>query len=631
VPGRPEIVHTLRLTLADISMGDSPVLTQIVGAIYQNSTFSSAVSGTPDSHFCQRNRILQKQLTILDRDCFYTAGREWMNELAQALPQEMSATARNDEHTRIRQAARLRMCNTLDRVGMLSLDVIRDDTKEQLKQCVVFHDPLHAKTKTFQRMYYVAVCHSCEYQVTNGVRLPVTGSSERASQFIKSQLAQLSDTSNQVIDMLWGQNMEKLWQSREHVFAPVSSNLLMSVAYVTVLSVKLLAAGSRTLSLPQNVALRDLITLVHTVGFRALLALTPKDAKKSEHNNLSSIHNECFSLQQSSSTLGRNDTAQATERSVHDFRASVNARGASDKEAVLTAHVQNAAIVRAETNVRYDPEHTDGGEPVPVSLFLCSCVVCFCKHSRGELVATLKFMSSAARSFIFAQPGRHDILWVSTLELAIQARADPGFEEGPSAKRICFGKTGDSSRPHHFAWDVAGPVVTLWTYTQRPYGIPLDNPGSVLRTLIEMDYLGDSHTLHDDTYAPASDLQAYAWFSTEMLEWWAVHPHLSIPPAVRQMRTAYELEAQRAGLPLLEPPRFDAHPDTMIYVCSRCKTPKVKGARCKVLLCVPAKAKEKAVAIATDMPPATVEDDGAGPALATTASQDFVCSCGHGD
>jgi len=42
-----------------------------------------------------------------------------------------------------------------------------------------------------------------------------------------------------------------------------------------------------------------------------------------------------------------------------------------------------------------------------------------------------------------------------------------------------------------------------------------------------------------------------------------------------------------------------------------------------VLLCVPAKAKEKAVAIATDIPPA---DGGAGPALATTANQDFTVS-----
>ena len=201
VPWRPEIVHTLRLTLADISIGRL-ACTHSHGATYQNSTFSSAVYGTPDSHFCRHNRILQHRLTILDRDCFYAAGREWMNELAQALPQEMSATARNDEHTRIRQAARLRMCNTLDRVGMLSFDVVWDDVKEQLNQCVVLHDPLHAKTKTLQRMYSVAVCHSCEYHVIHGMRLPVTGSSERASLLIKSQLAQLSNTSNRAIDML---------------------------------------------------------------------------------------------------------------------------------------------------------------------------------------------------------------------------------------------------------------------------------------------------------------------------------------------------------------------------------------------------------------------------------------------
>jgi len=282
--------------------------------------------------------------------------------------------------------------------------------------------------------------------------------------------------------------------------------------------------------------------------------------------------------------------------------------------------VQNAAIVRAETSVRYEPEHTDGGEPMPLAVFVCSCVVYFCKHSRGEFIATLKFMSSAARSFIFAQPGRHGILWVSTLELAMQAQADPGFEGGPSAKRICFGKTGESSCQHHFAWDAAGPIVTLWTYTQRPLGIPLDSPGAVLQTLIDMDYLGISHTLHDDTYAPASDLQAYPWFSTEMLEWWAAHPHLPMPPTLRRMRAAYELEAQRAGLSLVEPPRFDAHPDTMRYVCSRCKTPKAKGARCKVLLCIAPKAEAKAAgARAAELPATSAEEDSAGPAPAATA------------
>jgi len=102
----------------------------------------------------------------------------------------------------------------------------------------------------------------------------------------------------------------------------------IDVGFICPDKTKLLAAGWRTMSLLQNVALRDLVTLVHTVGFRSLLALTPKDAKKSEHSNLTSIHNECFSLQQPSSTLGRNDTAQATEWSVHDFRASVNARDA---------------------------------------------------------------------------------------------------------------------------------------------------------------------------------------------------------------------------------------------------------------------------------------------------------------
>ena len=121
--------------------------------------------------------------------------------------------------------------------------------------------------------------------------------------------------------------MEKLWQSRERVFSPVSSNLLMSVAYAPTRRNCWLPAGARCRCC-KNVALRDLITLVHTVGFRSLLALTPKDAKKSEHSNLTSIHNECFSLQQPSSTLEGNDTAQATEWSVHDFRASVNARDA---------------------------------------------------------------------------------------------------------------------------------------------------------------------------------------------------------------------------------------------------------------------------------------------------------------
>jgi len=148
-----------------------------------------------------------------------------------------------------------------------------------------------------------------------------------------------------------------------------------------------------------------------------------------------------------------------------------------------------------------------------------------------------------------------------------------------------------------------------------------------------MVYLGSSHTLHDDTYASASDLQAYPWFSTEMLEWWAAHPHLPMPPTVRRMRAAYELEAQRAGLPLVEAPRFDAtfrhydtsrhydtHPDTMIYVCSRCKTPKAKGARCKVLLCIPPKAKAKAAgARATELPATSAEEDSAGPAPAATA------------
>jgi len=349
----------------------------------------------------------------------------------------------------------------------------------------------------------------------------------------------------------------------------------MTTAYAMVLAVKMLAAGERTMRAPQNVAFRDIITMIFCVGFRAVLALTPVDGGNSEHKNLRSVHNENFSLQMPSEEYGRDHTEQLTERAVHDYRAFKKARGTSDKEALWHSFIECGAIMRHHARPAAAGAD-DKGEAPPTALFVCSCVGHFDLRARQEFEATVKGMSAAASRFVFADAGRGGMLWVSTPELASKAGSDHSFQGGDGAKRVCMCKFAQLPE-HDCDWDSMQQEFVLESYTRAPLSMPIQDTDKTLAALRTMKLL-------PATDSDAQELEVFEWFGEEMVAWWrsasANHEGICMPTVVREMRTAYTQRSHCLDVALTEPSAFVPCSASATYLCRTCKQPKVKHAVC---------------------------------------------------
>jgi len=462
--------------LGDVSNGDTPMLGYYAGVLYQSHSNNSPVTRDPRARYCQRNTIHQHFVTLGDGQIFSRSVQRWMGQQLSLLPPGLLKKVRVDEEAKIMRYGRLLFANRMDCGGPLNVPALGPAALAQMRALRVYPDALHAQKETFKSMTYLADDVAREYTtLANGVREVVSKSKTRAQLTLQTHFRGSSEAFNKSCDDLWGRDFVKIFGQREKIYGPTSSNLFMTTADVMVLANKLVSAGHRTMCKPQKVALRDLVTLVHSIGFRALRALKKPGTR--EHKHMFQVHNQMYSIAWSPDFVARNHSAQRTELAVHDSRAHINRRGAASKQATLTSHVQNAAVRQAGR--RGGVEHRDGdGErdfptAFPTSMLFHSCVTGFDVRSMREFVVTLDRMLPAAAAFVLADPGTHGVLWVSTPDLAARAGRDPKFFENKVCKQVCFCKS-KGAPSHTFAWDDFARQSTLAGYLEEPWCHPVD-------------------------------------------------------------------------------------------------------------------------------------------------------------
>ena len=472
VPGS-KIVHRVSFVLGDVSNGDTPMLGYYAGVLYQSHQNNSPCNGDPRARYCYRNTIHRHFVTLGDGEMLSREAQRWMAEQLALLPPGLQKGALHDEEARIMRFGRLFFANRMDCPGPLKVQTVSAATLVQTRALRVYPDSLHAMKETFKSMTYLAEGDAREYVVrAGGVREVVPLSKTKAQLALKSKFRGTQEASNRARDDLWGRDFVKIFGQREAIYSATASTLFMATAGVMVLANKLVSAGHRTMCKPQNVALRDLVTLAHIVGFRGLCGLQVPGSR--EYKHMFQVHNQMYSIAWPYQWNGRDHTAQCTEGAVHDLRAHVNSRGAASQQAMLTSHVQNSAILRAGHHggkvARADDDYERG---FPLAIFFHSCVTGFDVRSMREFAATLRGLPRDSAAYVFARTGAAGVLWVSTTELASTARGDVQFAGGPNCMKVCFCKSKDAPT-HSTAWDDFMRQSTLATYLEAPWCHPVD-------------------------------------------------------------------------------------------------------------------------------------------------------------
>lgn len=107
VPGT-NVVHSVRVILGDVSMGDTPMLSFFTGTYSLPShEYRSAYNGDPCSHFSQRNTICEHFISIGDRERLYHGSQRWIQQQMARLPARMKSVDRNEQIARITRLAAL--------------------------------------------------------------------------------------------------------------------------------------------------------------------------------------------------------------------------------------------------------------------------------------------------------------------------------------------------------------------------------------------------------------------------------------------------------------------------------------------------------------------------------------------
>jgi len=395
-----------------------------------------------------------------------------MEQQLTLLPPGLLKKVRLDEEAKIMRYGRLLFANRMDCPGPLNVAALGPAALTQMRALRVYPDALHAQKETFKSMTYLADDAARDYTtLPNGMREVVSKSKSRAQLTLQTHFKGTQEASNKNRDDLWGRDFVKIFGQRDKIYGPTSSNLFMAAADVMVLANKLVSAGHRTMCKPQNVALRDLVTLAHSIGFRGLCGLKMPGTR--EHKHMFQVHNQMYSIAWPSDFVGRNHSAQRTELAVHDLRAHINSRGAASKQATLASHVENAAVRQAGRRGCVEHRDEDGERDFPTAMLFHSCVTGFDVRSLREFVVTLDRMLPAAAAFVLADPGSQGVLWVSTQDLAVRAVRDPKFVESKACKQVCFCKSRGAPS-HTFAWDDFARQSTLAGYLEEPWCHPVD-------------------------------------------------------------------------------------------------------------------------------------------------------------
>ncbi|MGB1607843.1 MAG: hypothetical protein ACPIOQ_84730, partial [Promethearchaeia archaeon] len=236
---------------------------------------NSPVDGSHYRQYNDRDCIIDKSLTIGDREQLFYACRKFMQEENAKLPPGLTKTEQDKRMRAIRARARLMFCNTMHLPDILcAAHVLGPDSVKQIRAVKAHHDPLHGKTNTIRRWYYLGKSLAAEYATVNGCRVPVAGSVTRARAAMTAAFKQSSAGANRAIDDMFGVDWEQQLRDRDATVAPWASYPVMASGEVLELAISLNAAGRTEMIDPAHRALRAFVTLCHAEVFPALLGCT---------------------------------------------------------------------------------------------------------------------------------------------------------------------------------------------------------------------------------------------------------------------------------------------------------------------------------------------------------------------
>ncbi len=292
-----DIVHYVRLKLADAARADSPYLGQVIGVRHMNARFKSAVDGSDTDELNDRDPIIGKTLTIGDREELHAAKQKFMRLEIAKLP-KLNESERKKQECALRGKARLLFCNTMHVPDLLAAkDLLNNETQKQIRAATARHDPLHAKTNTIRRWWYMAKSLASEFLVQDGRRIPAPRTVSNAREQMNKALKETTPGSNRAIDDMHGVDWEQfLRHHRAAAVGPWAGDCIMSSGDVLELAVSMAAAGRADIMKAGVRAMRAFVTLWHAEVFPSLLACTAPTGKFSEINKIKCIHNQSFSL-----------------------------------------------------------------------------------------------------------------------------------------------------------------------------------------------------------------------------------------------------------------------------------------------------------------------------------------------
>jgi hypothetical protein len=559
LPGS-DTVHSVKLKLADAARADSPYLGQVMGVRYMNAQFKSGVDGSATSEINDRDPVISKVLTIGDREELYAAKDKFMR-LETAKISGLSDTARKKQERALRGKARLLFCNTMHLPDLLAAqDLLSSETRRQVRAATARHDPLHAKTNTIRRWWYMARSLASDFSEQHGRRIPTARTVGNAREQMSKALKDSAPGSNRAIDDMHGVDWEKfLRRHRAKAVGPWAGDCIMAAGDVLELAVSMVAAGRQHMMQGGCRAMRAFITLWQAEVFPALLSCTAPSGKFSEIGKIKCIHNQIFSLMPPAQTCGLDDTAQHTEGAVKLKRQSLKACGSSSKAAHDCQLVQNAAIVDALGS----RSSADGNQsPWPQAILLPWCAVCFRYGSCTRYYATAEQLDDEARRFVFTNPERPGILVVGSESLRAQAASRPSWDGSPRAKVLCCAKHHNHCDHAGAAADQAARGLTLQTYLEEPYGFPVFDEDQIKQQLRGLGFLPKDDLERLNTPAlfgaavPARNLTedvyvcARPWFGEEVMAWYRASG-TQVPTCVQRVRDAYLQVAISKGMSTL--------------------------------------------------------------------------------
>ena len=556
VPGA-SVVHKVQLRIADAARADTPYLGQIMGVRFLNSLFKSPVDGSHSGEINDRDPVISKVLSVGDREALYLAKEEYMRLEMAKLPATLGKTERGKKERELRGIARGLFCNSMHRPDVLATtNILSEGTVKQMREVTARHDPLHGKSNTIRRWWYLCKSLASNFEDSIHGRIPLTGTASAARDSLTSALKKTSPGSNRAVDDLFGVDWEKFLRLRETAVRPWCGDIVCACGDVLELAVSLLAAGRGDILQADVRAMRAFVTLWHAEVFPALLGCTAPTGKFSEVAKFRCIHNQGFSLMPPAHSCGADDTAQHTERAVKQKRQSLKACGGSSKSALDQQHVHNSAIQHEGHGTRQN-KHTEW----PSAILIPWCAVYFRRGTHSRYHATEEQLDKEAREFVFWNKERPGILIVRTDEARAKARADVAWGGGADAKVLCCGK--HKGKCEHGTADARESKLTLATYLEPPFGFLVPDIGQRRQQLMDLGFFPLSTAAPDtpkckclggnaplSSLIDAADIYARPWFGSDVMEWYK-STGVSVPSGVLKIRKAYEQAARCKGMPTL--------------------------------------------------------------------------------